>query len=43
VLLEKLKSRAAELGSATSFPNQLRARQELTDALRDKLLHLSIL
>lgn len=38
VLLEKLKRRAGELGSATSFPNQLQARQELTDALRNKLL-----
>ena len=37
-MLEKLKRRAGELGSATSFPNQLQARQELTDALRDKLL-----
>ena len=38
VLLEKLKRRAGELGSATSFPNQLKARQEFTDALREKLL-----
>ena len=37
-ILEKLKARAGELGSATSFANQLRARQELTDRLRDKLL-----
>ena len=37
-ILDKLKARAGELGSATSFANQLRARQELTDSLRDKLL-----
>jgi hypothetical protein len=37
-LLEKLQRRARELGDATSFANQLRARQELTDSLRDKLL-----
>jgi hypothetical protein len=38
VLIDKLKARAAELGSATSFANQLRARQEMTDKLREKLL-----
>ena len=37
-LLEKLQARAKELGSATSFANKLRARQEMTDRLRDKLL-----
>ena len=34
----RLKARARELGSATSFANQLQARQEMTDSLRDKLL-----
>jgi len=38
-LLDKLKARVHELGSATSLANQLRARQEMTDSLRDKLLH----
>lgn len=37
-VLEKLKARAAALGSATSLAEQLRARQEMTDSLRDKLL-----
>lgn len=37
-LLEELKGRARQLGSATSFNNQLKARQEMTDRLRDKLL-----
>ena len=37
-LLEMLRARARELGSATSFANQLRARQEMTDRLRDQLL-----
>jgi hypothetical protein len=37
-LLEELKGRARRLGSATSFGNQLKARQEMTDRLRDKLL-----
>jgi hypothetical protein len=36
-LLEELKARARELGSAASLANQLKARQELTDSLRDKL------
>lgn len=38
LLLQALKTRAAELGSATSFANQLKARQEMTDSLREKLL-----
>jgi hypothetical protein len=37
LLLAKLKARAGELGSDTSFPNQLKAREEMTDSLRDKL------
>ena len=37
-LLEKLQARARELGSATSLADQLKARQEMTDNLRDKLL-----
>ncbi len=37
-LLEKLQGRARELGSATSLADQLQARQEMTDSLRDKLL-----
>jgi hypothetical protein len=37
-LLGTLQARARQLGSATSFANQLRARQELTDSLRAKLL-----
>jgi len=37
-LLETLQARARELVSATSFANQLRARQEMTDSLRAKLL-----
>ena len=37
-LLGTLQTRARELGSATSFANQLRARQEMTDSLRAKLL-----
>jgi hypothetical protein len=37
-LLEKLRARAGELGSASSFVNQLQARQEMTDRLRQKLL-----
>jgi hypothetical protein len=37
-LLEKLRGRARELGSATELVGQLRARQELTDSLREKLL-----
>jgi hypothetical protein len=37
-ILEKLRDRARELGDATSFANQLRARQEMTDSLRDKLM-----
>ena len=37
LLLAKLKARARELGSDTSFPNQLKAREEMTDSLRDKL------
>ena len=38
-VLEKLKARARELGSATSLADQLKARQEMTDSLRDNLLH----
>lgn len=38
LILEKLHSRARELGGAASFANQLAARQEMTDSLRDKLL-----
>lgn len=37
-LLEKLRARAGELGSPTSFADQLKARQEMTDSLRAKLL-----
>ncbi|MGO8815849.1 MAG: hypothetical protein ACLQVG_14465 [Terriglobia bacterium] len=37
-LLEKLRARAGELGSPSSFVNQLQARQEMTDRLRQKLL-----
>jgi hypothetical protein len=37
-LVQELKARAEELGSATPFANQLKARQELTDGLREKLL-----
>jgi hypothetical protein len=36
-VLEKLRARAGELGDATSFVNQLKARQEMTDSLRDRL------
>lgn len=38
-LLGRLQARASELGDATSFANQLKARQEMTDSLRDKLLN----
>ena len=38
MVLERLQARARELGSAASFTNQLRARQEMTDRLREKLL-----
>jgi len=38
-LLQHLQARAAELGDATSFVNQLKARQEMTDSLREKLLN----
>ena len=38
LLREKLKARARELGSATSFADQLNVRQEMTDSLRGKLL-----
>jgi len=38
-VLEELKARAGSQGSATSFRDQLKARQEMTDRLRDKLLH----
>ena len=37
-VLEKLRGRVRELGDAASFPNQLRARQEMTDNLREKLM-----
>ncbi len=37
-LLEKLRAGAQELGSATPLADQLKARQEMTDSLRDKLL-----
>jgi hypothetical protein len=37
-LLDELRARAHDLGDATSFPNQLRARQEMTDSLRARLL-----
>jgi hypothetical protein len=37
-VLEKLQARARELGSAMSFADQLKARQEMTDRLRAKLL-----
>ncbi len=36
-LLEKLKARARERGDQTALANQLRARQEMTDQLREKL------
>jgi hypothetical protein len=36
-LLEALKSRAGELGGASNFSSQLKARQEMTDRLRGKL------
>jgi hypothetical protein len=36
--LKRLRNRARELGDETSFANQLRARQEMTDGLRDKLM-----
>ena len=38
-LLQRLQARASELGDATSFANQLKARQEMTDNLREKLLN----
>ena len=38
VLLRQLQARARELGDAASFSDQLKARQEMTDTLRDKLL-----
>ena len=37
-LPQQLRTRASELGDATSFANQLKARQEMTDSLREKLL-----
>jgi hypothetical protein len=37
-LLQRLTARARELGDPVSFPNQLKARQEMTDSLREKLL-----
>jgi hypothetical protein len=37
-LLQRLQARARELGGAASFANQLKARQEMTDTLRAKLL-----
>lgn len=36
-LLKALKARAGELGGSTNFSSQLKARQEMTDKLRDKL------
>lgn len=36
-LLQALKARAGELGGASNFANQLKARQEMTDKLRGKL------
>jgi len=38
VVIDQSQARAQELGSATSFANQLKARQEMTDSWRDKLL-----
>jgi hypothetical protein len=37
LILEKLRNGAREFGDATSFVNQLRARQQMTDSLREKL------
>ena len=37
-ITEQLRARAAELGDAGSLSNQLKARKELTDRLRQKLL-----
>jgi hypothetical protein len=36
-LIKALKTRAGELGDASSFASQLKARQEMTDRLRDRL------
>jgi hypothetical protein len=36
--LKRLRNRAQEFGDATSFANQLRARKELTDSLRDNFM-----